>query len=58
MNAEAEQVLDELITLYQGFGKHTTLTTQQAWATLQALKEFKRLALQLDHKYTEAKEVE
>ena len=30
MNAEAEQVLDELIELFQHFGKHTTLTTQQA----------------------------
>ena len=58
MNAEAEQALDELIALYQGFGKHTVLTTQQAWQTLQALKELKRLALKLDHKYTEAKEVE
>ena len=57
MNAEAEQALDELIALYQGFGKHTVLTTQQAWQTLQALKELKRLALRLDHKYKQAKEV-
>ena len=57
MNAEAEQVLDELIALYQGFGKHTVLTTQQAWQTLQALKELKRLALLLDNKYQQAKEV-
>jgi len=57
MNADAERVLDELIALYQGFGKHTTLTTQQAWQTLQALKELKRLALKLEHKYKEAKEV-
>ena len=57
MNAEAEQVLDELIALYQGMGKNTTLTTQQAWATLQALKELKRLALKLDHQYKQAKEV-
>ena len=57
MNTESEQVLDELIALYQGFGKHTVLTTQQAWQTLQALKELKRLALKLDHKYKQAKEV-
>ena len=57
MNPEAEQALDELIALYQGFGKHTVLTTQQAWQTLQALKELKRLALKLEHKYKEAKEV-
>ena len=57
MNAEAEQALDELIALYQGFGKHTVLTTQQDWQTLQALKELKRLALLLDNKYQQAKEV-
>jgi len=57
MNAEAEQVLDELIELFQHFGKHTTLTTQQAWETLQALKELKRLALKLDGKHEQAKEV-
>ena len=57
MNAEAMEVLDELIALYQGMGKNTTLTTQQAWQTLQALKELKRLALKLEHKYKEAKEV-
>ena len=58
MNADAERVLDELIALYQGMGKNTTLTTQQAWQTLLALKELKRLALKLDHKYKQAKEVE
>ena len=57
MNQEAEQALDELIALYQGFGKHTVLTTQQDWQTLQALKELKRLALLLDNKYQQAKEV-
>ena len=57
MSPEAEQALDELIALYQSFGKHTVLTTQQAWQTLQALKELKRLALLLDNKYQQAKEV-
>ena len=56
MNPEAEQALDELIALYQGFGKHTVLTTQQAWLTLQALKELKRLALKLDGQHKKAQE--
>jgi len=58
MNAEAEQVLDELIELFQHFDNHTKISTKHAWQTLLALKELKRLALKLDHKYKQAKEVE
>lgn len=57
MNAEAMQALDELIALYQGFDNHTKISTKHAWQTLLALKELKRLALKLDHKYKQAKEV-
>jgi len=57
MNADAERVLDELIELFQHFDNHTKLSTKHAWQTLQALKELKRLALLLDNKYQQAKEV-
>ena len=58
MNAEAEQALDELIELFQNMGKHTTLTTVQVWQTLQALKDFKRLALRCHGEYQKAEAVE
>ena len=58
MTAESERVLDELIELYQHMRKHTTLTTEQAWQTLQALKDFKRLALRCHGEYQKAEAVE